>query len=72
MVWVGLDGNDYEIFMYDGSETTQLTVNEFDDWYPDINDNGYVVWQCSRGDDYEIFISDGLTTTQLTDNEHND
>ena len=31
IVWVGNDGNDNEIFLYDGNTTTQLTDNETDD-----------------------------------------
>ena len=44
IVWEGYDGTDWEIFLYDGSTTTQLTNNSYDDTHPQINDNGYVVF----------------------------
>ena len=48
--------------------TTQLTNNSYDDGSPQINANGYVVWNGWDGTDYEIFIHDGTTITQLTNN----
>jgi len=33
VVWEGYDGSDYEIFLYNGSSTTQLTNNSNDDRY---------------------------------------
>ena len=49
---------------------TQLTDNAYDDRYPQINDNGEVVWQGSDGLDDEIFFYDGTSTTQLTNDAH--
>jgi Tol biopolymer transport system component len=79
VVWKGNDGSDLEIFLYDGSTTTQLTNNSYHDQGPRINDNGYVVWygegNLDPGDpstDNEIFLYDGSTTIQLTDNSHED
>ena len=72
VVWIGSDGQDNEIFLYDGQTTKQLTDNSYDDLNPKINDNGYVVWYGSDGQDYEIFLYDGLTTKQLTDNSYDD
>ena len=43
VVWEGYDGNDYEIFLYDGSSTTQLTNNSYDDQNPQIYESN-VVW----------------------------
>lgn len=44
VVWKGHDGSDYEIYLYDGTSTTQLTDNGYDDSDPKINDDGWVVW----------------------------
>jgi hypothetical protein len=44
MVWVAHDGNDFEIFFYDGTNIIQLTYNNYHDFYPQINDSGEVVW----------------------------
>ena len=72
VVWYGWDGDDDEIFLYDGTTTIQLTDNEFDDNDPHINASGIVVWAGSVGPDKEIFLYDGTSTTQLTDNEFDD
>ena len=72
MVWEGSG----EIFLYDGSTTTQLTNNSYEDRHPQINANGYVVWYGqppgTSGSDWEIFLYDGSTTTQLTNNSYDD
>jgi len=59
--------------------TTPLTENNYADYHPQINANGYVAWS---GDgnldsedpttDPEIFLYDGTTTTQITDNNSYD
>ena len=87
MAWKGCDtencssigDGDYEILLYDGTSTTQLTNNDYKDEHPQINDNGYVVWQgCDGldcevfGGDWEIFLYDGSSTTQLTNNDYYD
>jgi hypothetical protein len=47
-----------EIFLYDGTSTTQLTNNDLlHDIAPQINDNGWVVWGGQDGSDYEIFLA---------------
>jgi hypothetical protein len=51
---------------------TQLTNNSYGDYWPKINDNGYVVWRGFDGSDYEIFLYDGTTTTQITNNSYDD
>ena len=63
------------IFLYSGS--TLNNVIGFANYplinnNPQINDNGYVVWQRSDGTDREIFLYDGSTITQLTDNDYDD
>jgi hypothetical protein len=44
VVWHAYDGNDYEIFFYDGTSLTRITDNEFQDIGPRVNDAGEVVW----------------------------
>jgi len=52
---------------------TQLTDNDYDDYDPQINVNGYITWFGNHnGRDREIFLNNGTTTTQLTDNTHGD
>ena len=72
IVWSGREGADYEIFLYDGLNTTKLTDNALGDHSPQINNSGYVVWQGSDGNDQEIFLYDGQKTTQITNNAYQD
>ena len=72
MVWNGFDGNDYEIFLYDGLETVRITDNAYDDRIPQINASGQVVWYGSDGNDNEIFFYDGADILQLSDNDYAD
>jgi hypothetical protein len=67
-------GGDTEIFLYDGTSTIQLTNNSYADRYPQINDDGCVVWRGGRllleGDmgalfRHQIFLYDGMETTEL-------
>ena len=62
----------YDIFLYNGTSTIQLTDNDYHDQYPQISDTGHVVWCGDDGSDYEIFLYDGTSTTQLTDNPYDD
>jgi subtilisin-like proprotein convertase family protein len=71
VVWQGYDGNDYEIFLYNGTTVVQLTNNSYDDEDPQI-DNGQVVWQGYDGNDYEIFFYDGTIPIQLTNDSYDD
>jgi hypothetical protein len=43
IVWQAWDGNDWEIMLFDGSYTEQLTSNDSQDVTPVIQD-GYVLW----------------------------
>jgi hypothetical protein len=81
VVWEGQTpgSSRYEIFLYDGASTTQLTNNIYDDTPPALNDGGSIVWSgcdgvsCNAVDgDNEIFLFDGASTTQLTDNGYHD
>jgi hypothetical protein len=51
---------------------TKITKNSYDDRFPQINDNGYIVWEGYDGSDWEIFLYDGTNITQLTDNSYDD
>ena len=57
VVWEGYDGQDWEIFVYDGENTIQITSNTYDDYDPQINDFGYIVWWGFDGQDNEIFLA---------------
>jgi beta propeller repeat protein len=58
VVWRGYDGNDYEIFLYNGSRgiITQLTDNSFNDYGPQIYGSN-IVWHGFDGNDYEIILA---------------
>ncbi|HPD48395.1 MAG TPA: hypothetical protein PLY61_16030 [Anaerohalosphaeraceae bacterium] len=57
VVWQEHDGNDYEIFAYDGTVIRQVSDNEYDDLFPQISGTN-IVWQGWDGSDYEIFVCD--------------
>ena len=42
IVWAGDDGNDNEIFFYNGDETVRVTDNSVDDFTPAIDGNNVV------------------------------
>ncbi|UCG80750.1 MAG: PKD domain-containing protein, partial [Desulfobacterales bacterium] len=75
------DPASYEIFLYNGTTTNQLTNNDYrDGLYLSVNDNGWVVWVAYTGTGYpggatsdsEIFLYNGTSTIQLTDNDYPD
>ena len=63
-----------DIYLYDGSNTTNLTNDIYRDNEPQMSDNGnFIAWQSYRGtDNTEIFLYDGSTTTRITDNSYYD
>lgn len=63
VVWEGYDGQDFEIFLFNGNEIIQLTNNNYDDRRPQI-DNGQVVWTTSN---YDVLLFNGTNTITLTD-----
>ena len=71
MVWQGDDGDDCEIYLWDGVTTTQITNNSTNDGYPAISGSN-VVWEGYDGSDCEIYLWDGATTTQITNNSTDD
>ncbi|MFC2038223.1 hypothetical protein ACFLUG_00420 [Chloroflexota bacterium] len=69
IVWTDYDGNDREIFFWDGTTSKQITNDDYHDFYPKIN-NGQIVW---HGNSYyaygtEIFFWENGITHQLTNN----
>jgi hypothetical protein len=76
VVWVAED--DGEIYLYDGSNITQLTDSDpmVHNLFPHTNDNGQVAWIKSYtyfdSQDYEIYLLDGATTNRLTNNNYTD
>ena len=71
LVWIAGDGNDPEIFFYDGTDIVQLTDNEVFDRLPQISGNN-LIWQQSSNDPSddpstttELVFYDGTTTTTL-------
>lgn len=51
------DGTDLELFVWDGSASTQVTDNDVDDFRSSINDNGALAWQRERGASAEIILA---------------
>jgi Tol biopolymer transport system component len=51
-----------------------VTANANDDWSPQINANGRIVWHGSDGSDFEIYSAraGGGPVTQITDNSNSD
>ncbi|MBN2525265.1 MAG: hypothetical protein JXR76_02650 [Deltaproteobacteria bacterium] len=70
IVWLGWDEaeREWEVFLFDGVTVSQLTTNTQNDYYAQINDNGWVVWAGYDGNDYEIYLYDGLSTRPITQN----
>jgi hypothetical protein len=60
--WSEQIGPDGEIFLWDGSDITQITDNETDDVAPDISGSN-VAWRCHDGNDWEICMTDVSTPT---------
>ena len=58
VVWQGHDGEDYEIFIYDGTTTTQLTNNSYyaSDGHPKVSGSN-VVWHYTTAVRSEIFVA---------------
>ncbi|MFC1845414.1 choice-of-anchor D domain-containing protein, partial [Thermodesulfobacteriota bacterium] len=65
-----LDGTNIRPFVEPIS--SQITDDAFNDYNPQVNDNGYVVWRGNDGNDDEIYLYNGTSTIQLTDNDYSD
>jgi len=69
--WVEDDGNDDEIWYTDGTTTTQLTNNSWDDRAPAIYGSN-VVWISEEDSDTEIMHWNGSVTVRITDDSDDD
>jgi hypothetical protein len=58
VVWQGDDGNDYELYLWEGGTVTQITTNSGADIDPEISGSN-VAWQGYDGNDYEIYFMRG-------------
>jgi hypothetical protein len=70
-VWQSWDGNDSEIYLWEGGTTTNISNNSTSDGSPAISGSN-VVWQGHDGNDYEIYLWEGGTTTQITSSSRTD
>ena len=69
--WAGWDGNDYEIFFWDGITISQITDNSLDDYEPQLN-NGKISWtQTLSTGKFDIFFWDGNSIRNIS-NRPND
>jgi hypothetical protein len=66
IVWQAWDGNDWEIMLFDGSYTEQLTDNDVQDVAPVIQD-GYVLWNVLGGSEQQarVYSLDTKETTSI-------
>ncbi len=64
-VWSQWDGNDWEIFRYDGVSTTQITNNVTDDVSPAVS-GADIAWSRWDGSHWEVFVDHGDGPQQLT------
>jgi hypothetical protein len=69
IAWQGHDGNDYEIFYWNGAEIKQITENDYDDAQPSLYD-GTVAWVGFPDSNYhgDIYYWDGEKIIRLTNN----
>lgn|GEM_PF-6520769 len=70
-VWVAFDGEDEEVFLFDGASVVQLTDNDYDDDQPQVAGD-HVVWRARSGGDTEIHHFDGDSTAPLTNDALDD
>jgi hypothetical protein len=71
VVWSAYDGHDFEIYLFDGIASYQMTDNAYDDINPQIH-NGQLAWQAWDGHDYEIMFWNGSTIYSVTVNDEAD
>jgi hypothetical protein len=73
IVWSGYDpdGDDFEIFLYNGTEIVQITDNDSEDRQPVVSGTN-VAWSGWDGNDFEIFLYNGTEIVQITDNDSHD
>ena len=73
IVWYGFDGNENEVFYYDGNSIINFTDNLTHDIVPKINNSGQIVWNnfVTNGNE-EVFYYDGNSNNQITVNSTSD
>ncbi len=69
IVWQAWDNNDWEIMLFDGTYTEQLTSNEGQDVAPVIQD-GYVLWSVLGTEDQEARVYSLDTKETITISGH--
>ena len=57
VAWGGHDGTDWELFSWDGTDTYQLTFNEFDESADPGISGGRIAWMAWDGHDAEVFLA---------------
>jgi hypothetical protein len=62
VTWYRHDGSYYEIFIYDGITTTNISLgsSSHDAFFPQINDSGHVVYQGLESEGWEIFLAEPI------------
>lgn len=68
MVWQAWDSGKFEVLLYDGTNTKQITNNLLSNEIPRINDNGQIVWFA----DDEIYTFLDGESWPITNNEYDD
>ncbi len=73
--WLGrddvADGNDTEVYRYDGITTTKLTDNTISESSVEVSDHR-VAWSAYDGTDSDIYLYDNGAVQQLTNSDTND
>lgn len=67
ILWAASDGNDYEIYLFNGATTQQLTNNSLDDYNPVLSGNRAAWFQWNNNQE-NLFFYNGSTTQQVTTN----
>ncbi|MFH0981734.1 MAG: hypothetical protein V2A79_09365 [Planctomycetota bacterium] len=70
VTWTASDGNDLEVFLYDGAGVSQLSNNTVDDVEPHTDGN-WVVWvRIDTGNDSDIVAYNGTNVFAITDDAY--
>jgi len=69
LVWTASDGNDNEVYLYDGISIQNLSNNNVDDRDPTINSSGQVAWSgfvvSSPASNYSLYFYNGITSDRV-------
>ena len=72
VVWSETDGNDTEIFYYNGSDISQLTNNDVDDVWPKISKRTIAWLQKGDGHIDNVMYYDGQQAVNLSENNEDE